>query len=561
MNKTFKNIESKEIQSYDGNSQGFMATNTFTKTRLWLTFFLLTLSININSQVNRKDTKKSVPYKANYQRMTTSSGSYHSFEIRNGELWGWGRNTDGQLGDDSYIDKDHPVRIGTAKNWVSVAAGDKHSVGLKADGSLWGWGNISMGSTVLDVPKGSSIYFFKQCTPTRIGLSSTDWVSIGAGDNYALALRADGTLWEWGCFYDYELLPLQMKYGTPTKVNEDRNWSSFSVGKHHVLALKTDGTLWAWGRQETGQLGNGDIGTNSGIVLGLLQTPLVPVKVNSDSDWTAIAAGGNHSLALKSDGTLWAWGFNKDGQLGNAESTSFDLIPRLVGEDTNWTYIAAGFSHSLALKSDGTLWAWGSDDMGQIGNGGILVEDRLPKQIGSGKNWVSIAAGYSHSMGLQADGSLYAWGYNNYGQLGNHDLGVEMVGDPSFVNLNINKPVQIRQPLTAWISFSVNGNHTIGLKADGTIWENYSPAGILQRVGDSYDWVSAEAGTLHSIGLKADGTIWTWGSNTFGQLGLGDKTDRSIPTMIESDSGFVSISAGSAFSIGLKSDGTLWSWG
>ena len=270
-----------------------------------------------------------------------------------------------------------------------------------------------------------------------------------------------------------------------------------SAGYFHSLALHSDGTLWAWGFNGYGQLGDGT-NTNSDY----------PKQIGSESSWALIAAGYFHNFALKSDGTLWAWGNNLSGQLGDGTNTN-SVSPKQIGSDMDWISLAGGYYHSLALKSDGTLWAWGYNGKGQLGDG-TTTNSTTPKQIGSDRDWVSIAAGYLHSLALKSDGTLWAWGYNGNGQLG-----------------------------------------------DGTTSNSTSP----KQIGSDMDWVSITAGYYYSLAIKSDGTLWAWGYNGYGQLGDGTTTNGTSPEQIGSDTDWVSIAAGDYHSLALKSDDTLWAWG
>lgn len=179
-----------------------------------------------------------------------------------------------------------------------------------------------------------------------------------------------------------------------------------SNGYRYTLAIKTDGTLWAWGNNNKGQLGDGTtVGKN------------FPIRIGTDSDWQFISTGGLSSMGIKSDGTLWAWGDNSFGKLGIG-TTGNKVTPTKV-DNSEWQVISNGNSHCLGIKKDGTLWSWGYGNLGALGTGRFITTNSLtPKQIGSDKNWKSVVAGGSHSLALTTDGVLWTWGSNERGQLG-----------------------------------------------------------------------------------------------------------------------------------------------
>ncbi|WP_129721376.1 RCC1 domain-containing protein [Xylanivirga thermophila] len=242
------------------------------------------------------------------------------------------------------------------------------------------------------------------------------------------------------------------------------------TGEYHSMALKSDGTVWSWGRNSSGQLGDGGTTNRS-----------TPVQVKGLADIVQISAGGSHSMALKSDGTVWTWGQNNHGVLGDGGTTNRSTPVQVKGL-ADIVQISAGGSHSMALKSDGTVWTWG-ENYGQIGDG-TTEERHTPVQVVYKPNIslltdiVQISAGHSHSMALKSDGTVWAWG--------------------------------------------------CGMVGDGSIYGQYSPV----QVNDLTDVVQISAGDYHSVALKSDGTIWSWGRNSDGELGDGSTTDRSTPIQI-----------------------------
>ncbi|HWA27858.1 MAG TPA: LamG-like jellyroll fold domain-containing protein [Lacunisphaera sp.] len=273
----------------------------------------------------------------------------------------------------------------------------------------------------------------------------------------------------------------------------------------------------------------------------------------------AIAAGGAHVIALKADGTVWTWGVdNSMGQLGDG-TTVPRLAPAQVSGLTNVVAVAAGNSHSVALKSDGTVWTWGSNSSGQLGDG-TTTQRTTPVQIGSLSGVIAIAAGSIHTVALKSDGTVWAWGYNAYGRLGDG------------TTTQRTSPVQV-SGLANVVTVSAGGAHTIATIGDGTVWAwGSNSSGQLgdgtttQRttpvqVSGLTGMATVVAGSLFSAALKNDGTVWAWGANSSGQLGDGTTTQRNTPVQVSNLTGAVMVTAGGNHMAALKNDGTLWAWG
>jgi YD repeat-containing protein len=342
------------------------------------------------------------------------AGSSHTVALKsNGTLWAWGSNLYGQVGvgGGPPFDKINPTQIGTGNTWVSVAAGDSHTVALKSDGTLWAWGRNNYGQlgdgTAVDKP-----------APVKIGTGNT-WVSIAAGWAHTVALKSDGTLWAWGRG------PLgdgtMDNKNAPVQIGAASTWVSISAGFSYTMALKSDGTLWAWGFNGFGSLGDG---TTVG--------KTVPVQIGTGNTWVSVGAFYLTTVALKSDGTLWAWGANQFGQLGDGTTVN-KSAPVQIGSESTWTSVAAGSDHIVALKSNGMLWALGANQFGQLGDG-TTVDKSAPVQIGTGNTWVSIVAGTYHTLALKSDGTLWAWGGNENGQLGDGTITGKTIPTPATGN-------------------------------------------------------------------------------------------------------------------------------
>jgi uncharacterized protein YjdB/alpha-tubulin suppressor-like RCC1 family protein len=282
----------------------------------------------------------------------------------------------------------------------------------------------------------------------------------------------------------------------PSIVHKDR--ATVAGGRDYSLAVKADGSLWAWGNNEYGRLGDGTVTDRFA----------GPVRVGEDTDWASVSAGGYHSLAVKADGSLWGWGGNWQGQVGDGTGAERPAGPVRVGEDSDWAGASAGLYHSAAVKTDGSLSAWGWNIYGQLGIGDATVRLYAPAQIGADSDWVAVSAGEYHTLALKEDGGLWAWGYNDFGQLGDD------------TSDNKNAPVKV-------------GSNT----------------------------VAAQTGFYHSVALDVDGRLWAWGSNSDCQLGDGTSTDRRVPVRVGADTDWAAVSVGDSHAVALRSDGSLWGWG
>ena len=366
-----------------------------------------------------------------------------------GTVEAWGDDAQGELGNSSTTNSNTPVAANTPPSSVAAVAGGsgsaggigKFSVALDTAGAVWTWGNNQQGQ-------------------------------LGNGSNTSAS--------------------------TPAQVSGLSGVTAITAGGGHGLTLLNNGTVWGWGLNSSGELGNSTT-TNSNI----------PVEVNGSEGLinvgtigavTAVAAGDSHSLAVLIDGSVWAWGDNSEGELGNGSTTS-SSIPGVVNGVSGVTAVAAGLTYSLALKSDGTVWAWGENSAGQLGNGST-TNSSTPVQVSGLTGVTAIAASNAHSVALLNDGTVRAWGDNSKGALGNGS------------DTNSSTPVQVS---------GLSGVSAIG------------------------------AGANHSLALKSDGTVWAWGGNGVGQLGNGSNTNSNTPVQVSSLSDARGIAGGGLFSLALAS--------
>lgn len=350
-------------------------------------------------------------------------------------------------------------------------------------------------------------------------------ISLWGGARESIALKSDGTVWTWGLNSCSGLgsgncgklgdgteisrtIPVHV-HG-PGNVGYLTSITAIMGGEHANYALKSDGTVWAWGGNFVGQLGDGSY-TNT----------VTPVQVSVLTSVTSLGGRGYHNLAIKSDGTVWAWGWNSRGQLGHDTSATpcpapltgtCSNVPVQVMGITNPLTVTGGGFFSLALMPDHTLQAWGANEYGQLGDGSY-TDRPAPVQVSSGlSNVMQVSAGWKHAVALTAAGAVWTWGDNTYGQIGN--------GITSTTGISV--PIQV--------------------------------AGLSNVIAVS-------GGDRFTAALKANGTVWTWGWNGFGQLGDGTNTDRPNPVQVKGLSNVVAIAARDYHTLAIKSDGSVWAWG
>lgn len=279
--------------------------------------------------------------------------------------------------------------------------------------------------------------------------------------------------------------------------------------------------------------------------------------------YTTVKCGSEFAVALRSDSTLWGWGSNSVGQLDTATGTNpslyYDTAIQLVPSE-KWIYVGTGDFCTLAIAADSTLWGWGINLDGALGTGNNDTMS-LPVQINSTSHWAAVDGGMEHTVALRSDGTLWAAGWNMFGQLG--------VGDTTSRDTLAQAGVD-----NDWKAVSAGGVHTMALKKNGTLWAwGYNFAGQLGngttvdahtpvQINSDTDWVAVSAGFEFTIGLKSDGTVWSWGFNANGQLGRATTgLWDSIPQIVPGISNARSISAGADYVLVIKQNGTLWGWG
>jgi alpha-tubulin suppressor-like RCC1 family protein len=560
------------------------------------------------------------PTLASLKARVIGGGDNHSLAIaENGAVLAWGSNASGQLGDGTRTTRVNPTEVHglcANSNVVAVAGGRSFSLALKLDGTVLAWGTGGDGTSNT------------QLRPVPIAGLGTDAkvFAIAAGAVHALALKTDGTVWAWGKNQNGQLglgdnvsrsSPVQVK-GLPAGVEVQAIAASGTVS----AALTSDGRVFAWGNNAFGQLGTGDTeprslpfevtslgsgvraivigaysvalkldgsvftwGTNSFGTLGDNESPDVartsPVRVIAPgSGIVAIAGGasGSHVLALKDNLTVLAWGANSAGQLGD-DTTINRFEPKLVPGLTDVVGVAVGGSHSLARKSDGTVLAWGSNGSGQLGDGTIQASVSFVDVHGldPGNPITSVSACANHALALRSDKTVLAWGSNGSGQLGKANL------ETSFVPVPVAGLTNVKA--VACGVGGGGGGHSLALTFEGKVFAWGANTNGQLGIGNNEQKTApvpvdfpptappviaiAAGGLSFSLALLEDGSVWAWGTNTNGQLGNGDKTDRIVPFPVSTlgptppsdpDSRISAIAAGN-HGLALRVNGQVLAWG
>ena len=342
----------------------------------------------------------------------------------------------------------------------------------------------------------------------------------------------------------------------PTFYNFTQNGVVYSFDDVFVPAdLFRDGNLFTWGAGTVGRLGNA-------VTTGNISTPVTTSA--GGTNWKQLSAGGGHTAAIKTDGTLWTWGYAFQGQLGNADNNNRSTPVTTFAGGTNWKQVSAGGGHTAAIKTDGTLWTWGRGTYGKLGNNATTDKLTPVTTFVGGTNWKQVACGRDHTAAIKTDGTLWTWGYGIYGRLGNATLNSTLT------------PVTTFAGGTNWkqVSTSSFSDHTVAIKTDGTLWTwgynanlqlGNNATGIrstpITTFAGGNNWKQVSAGGSNTAAIKTDGTLWTWGG-TSGSLGNGVVGSRSTPvTTFAGGNNWKQVSAGGAHTAAIKTDGTLWTWG
>jgi alpha-tubulin suppressor-like RCC1 family protein len=490
---------------------------------------------------------------------TVSAGdTYGCFIGAGSSLYCWGTSFNSALGISGAMEEVVPTLV--SGSWKTVSSDASHTCAVGTNGGLYCWGVMDASNTTY-------------ATPTSIG--GTSWADVAVGNKFTCALKTNGTLWCWGSNNVGQLGDATLNSTTsPHQIGTATTWEVITAGDHHACGLQA-GQLFCWGGNEDGQVGVGG-------GLGVVSTP---TAIGAASDWATVRAGSAHTCALEetSDTTpspslaLWCWGNNASGQLGTGAVTAGagpQLIPIPGGATAqSWSVIAPGFSHTCGVLSDNSLWCWGDNAFGELGDG-TTTPQTTPEAIPTGNDWVALAAGTDFTCGAHMGGTTSCWGSNDGARLG---LGVDA---------SSNVPVSTGNK--TWAQLSAGGSSACAIASnDESLWcwgQNGSgQVGVGSTAAQrsavevlpaaSASWSSVAVGTSHACAVRTDdagsgtGTLWCWGDNTYGQLGTSPSTTPTLsPQQIGSSVNWISVSAGAYHTCALAEgasfgQSTLWCWG
>jgi alpha-tubulin suppressor-like RCC1 family protein len=324
------------------------------------------------------------------------------------------------------------------------------------------------------IPNQNRLLYSWSSSPVSVDNPFIDWCQVSDGFVHRAAIRTNGTLWTWGCNQCGRLGDGTTvdKVSPVSVIGGFTDWCQVSAGIDHTAAVRTNGTLWAWGPNLCGVLGDGTTVSKSS-----------PVSVvGGISDWCQVAAGSNHTAAVRINGTLWAWGCAGNGRLGDNTAVNKSSPVQISGTFCDWCQVSAGQAHTVALRTNGTLWSWGIGTGGMLGNNCTTDRSSPVSVVGGFTDWCQVSAGREHTAAVRTNGTLWTWGCNGGGRLG-----------------------------------------------DGTTTSRNSPVSVI---GGFINWCQVSGGRANTAAVRTDGTLWTWGCNQCGRLGDGTTVDKSSPVSV-----------------------------
>ncbi len=517
-------------------------------------FYVVAASNQFGESANSVEVRGTPGFKA--RSIASGCAASHSLAIlQDRNLWSFGNNTFSKLGNGRISGQTAvPTPVVNLDEVTAAGASESHSVALRNDGTVWSWGRNNLGQLGRD----DSINGDGHIPNPVPGLS--DIVGLSLGRNHTLALKNDGTVWAWGDNTRGQIgngVASVQPVAVPFQIPGLTNIRLVAAGSLHSLAVGNDGIVWAWGDNTQGQLGQGATGILPG---------KTPVQVPNLTGIVDAAAGNDHSITVRSDGSIWIWGMNDQGVLGVGSGAAAVAKPTAVPGVSQAVSVSAGGGTSYAVLLDGSAMAWGYNSDGQCGLGTQTASTPTPTLIPSLNSIAAVAAGKMHALAVRDDGTVLSWGSNQFGQLGNGQ------------GNNYNVPIQVPN-FTDVTAVAIGPSHIVALRGDGTVWtwgDNTKgqlgngvvlPGAVATpfQVPGLSGITAVAASSRNSYAVKDDGTVWAWGDNSSGQMGQGGSsaTPTTSPVKVLGLTGvFTSVSAGTSFVIARRDvDGTLWGWG
>jgi alpha-tubulin suppressor-like RCC1 family protein len=429
--------------------------------------------------------------------------------------------------------------VGSDTGWISVSpGGDAHTCGIRQDHSLWCWGDNSE----LQIDGLSAASY---SSPVRVAVG-TWWKTIATDRKYTCGVRTDRSLWCWG--FQARGDGQDVIHTIPFQVDPGSRWSAISVRNDHICGVRISGSLWCWGDNYRGHA-----------IPGIIKAVhLKPTRVGTKSYWRAVAGGGNFTCGLRSDSSLWCWGGNGNAELGDGTRVSSWEIPiqTQIGRAANWTSLAAGTDQTCGIRADHSLWCWGGNAYGQLGDG-TTTDRSMPTRMAAAsgtRGWKRVGAGEHVTCAVASNGSLWCWGN---------------LQQASTDSERVTTPVQLGVDLT-WRDVAVGTERSCAITTQGAIWcwgRHYplrgdKPYDNLVPVGTGAVWTKVTAGLLFMCGIQQDGSLWYWDEHSQPPLRPGDipkwfETGFS-PTPTQFAGNWMAVARPYSALRGIRADGSLW---
>ena len=488
------------------------------------------------------------------QKVATSDVNSYVIDDE-GKLWAWGKNDFGQVGDGTYINRYMPVHIITDKKFSFVTAARYNAFAIDTDGGVWSWGKDYAATPTQILPEKK---FYK--------VSTTYYRSYGK--DTVCAIEQDGDLWAWGSnfggLFGDGSFDLGEAFHEPRHIVKNGEFIDVSVSESHVLAVDANNNLWSWGNNKFGCLGRGYSGVSDVLEGGVyVDTSLCAQKAPVKQKFSKVFAAEYFSFAVDTEGKLWGWGNNENGQLGNGEKTKTNLTPLLIDEEMRIAYMEVRWSWSrvLALDTEGKIWVWGYTDSGTSKN---IAQTELEKytltpiQIMPDVRCSFISARNSHAIAYDLEGELIGWGSDGYGV-----LATGIGADREIPKKRITE--------TNYTQIAVVSNTVLAIDENGKLWawgdSKYYGNGVTESgatpvaVMPEKNFLQLQAQNGSVFVIDTEGGLWAWGANSYGRLGDGTKDDKDLPVRIQPDTCFISVSCGQYHTLAIDEDGKIWAWG